>query len=669
MFRNRLLIVLASALILAVASPASAAPAVHTEVKMNTDPAGSAHNEVTVVVNPTDPTNIVGGANDYRVNGGIGVYASHDSGGTWSNIILPVSSTTTSFSDPVLRFNRDGSSLYAAELAETANGTAGGCDPGSGIFFHHSSDGGTTWANGTAVATNNATVFNDKPWITDDRSTGNSGKSGNIYVSYTQFNFTTPTDCTNGASSNNSPIKLKRSTDGGNTWSSEIDVSGTYTNDQGSALVVDPSGNVYVAFNSSCPPSGGDCIVVAKSVDGGQTFTQTEVAAITFTNDLFASGTDSFRADSFPSMASDSSGNLYIVWSEIRQGTSNSEVYFSKSTNAGSSWSSPVRVNQVATHDHFFPFVVVDSSGVVWVSYSDRRDDPNNVKYRQYVSYSHDGGSSWTDLPVSSSENDPEAMKFSNNQLFIGDYNTMDVIPNAAGVWLGWCDTRNSTSSTPGQGQQDAFAGRVDANGITSSLSLNVTPSDPRVWGTTFNLSGTLTGSQGALASRTVQIQWNDPNNFQGWNDLGNPVTTDSNGNYSLNLDNQNGHFKPSKNTLVRAFFAGGSGNTQATSSSSLIRIRVGISLNVSNSSPSAGQSVSLFGFVAPGHPSKKVLIQILSNNAWKWIETIPLDSQSRYRGSVSLSGTGFRLYRAIFPTQDSDHIWNISRNIGVRWS
>lgn len=653
---------LTSVAIIGPAPSASAhTPVAATQMRINQDGSGNEQNETVVVVNPSNPNNVVGAANDYRPSGGVGYYVTTNGGTSWSDGILPMPTGVNSFSDPVLRFNRDGSSLYAAQLGQESTGAVGPCDPVTGIYVNTSSNGGTAWANGVQAAANSSTVFNDKPWLTDDRSTGNAGKSGNLYLSYTKFRFADLPNC-QASTATDSPIKLKRSTDGGATWGSEVDVSGSFTDAQGSADVVTPDGTVYVAFLATCGTS--DCIFSSRSTDAGQTFTQTQVAHVTASNDISAGVSDTFRADSFPSIASDASGRLYTVWGERRTGTTSNDIYMSSSSN-GTTWSSPSRVNTVATGDQFFPAVTVDSSGVVWVSYSDRRDDPQNILYRQYVSHSHDNGITWDDLQVASAPSDPRAVRFSDNSLFIGDYNSIDAIPGAAGVWMSWCDTRNSTTSA---GEEDIFAGRVDSTGSTPSLTASVSPSTPSVWGTTFQIAGALSDSTGLLAGKAVQIQQRMPGAAV-WSNLGAAGTTNANGAYSIPLDGQNGRSKPSRNTEIRAIFLGGGGLLGAQTGPRLIQVRVGIPFSVSNAALVHGQTATFTGSVLPAHPGKKVNLQMLTNSGWGTVQTVTLNSQSRYQATARLSSAGFRLFRAVFATQGTDHIWNISRNIGVRWS
>lgn len=627
--------------------------AVGTNVRMNQEAGAAPQNEIHIAVNPVNADNAVGGANDYRLGyGGSGYYATMDGGATWDDGILPMPLGVESGGDPVLRFNRDGTMLFYGQLAFEETGALGGCDGQSGVYLSRSSTGGTAWETATVLAANTGTVFNDKPWLTVDRTTGIAGKSGNVYVTYTKFIYNTTLDCQTGAATSNSPIRLKRSTDGGSTFGAEVDVSGTFTSAQGSSVATGADGTMWVAFVSFTGCS--QCIVVARSTDGGQSFTRTKVSDIVGVDELPAGGGNTFRADAFPSIAVDESGVVYAVWSEKRGGATTTDVWLSSSSN-GTAWTAPVRVNQAAAGDQFFPSVVA-GNGSVFVSYLDRRNDASNVLFRQYLSHSHDGGATFADLAVASASSDPNAVLFQ-GQRFVGDYNGLDLLPAGNGVWTSWVDTRRTDQTT---GHQDAFAARVTLDGDESAVTAAVSPAIG-VWGTTFTVSGRLTQGGFGLPGKTVAIEQR-PFGASAWTPV-TWVTTGSDGEYSA------GGGKPSKHTQYRARFAGEQGVLGSVSAPVTAQVRVGVPVNVADSTLSPGQTAVFQGRVLPGHPGKKVMLQQLTNSGWVTIQTVTLDGGSNFRASARLTIRGFRLYRAAYATQDGDHAWNLSRNIGVTWS
>jgi hypothetical protein len=87
-------------------------------------------------------------------------------------------------------------------------------------------------------------------------------------------------------------------------------------------------------------------------------------------------------------------GNLYIVWAHDPPGdVDNSDVFLSRSTNRGLTWSPEVQIAGGTLTDQFEPFVAVGGNGTVSVAWYDRRNDPaNNFTIDVYTTFSRDGG-------------------------------------------------------------------------------------------------------------------------------------------------------------------------------------------------------------------------------------------------------------------------------------
>ncbi len=79
------------------------------------------------------------------------------------------------------------------------------------------------------------------------------------------------------------------------------------------------------------------------------------------------------NVNSFPSMAVDRSGfpgNIYIVWADRRSLDGSPDIYLTRSRDRGTTWDSPVRVNDSrAATDQWMPWVTVDPNGYVHVVY------------------------------------------------------------------------------------------------------------------------------------------------------------------------------------------------------------------------------------------------------------------------------------------------------------
>ncbi|MEM0472470.1 MAG: hypothetical protein QXX84_06205 [Sulfolobales archaeon] len=429
-------------------------------------------NEPSIAVNPTNPRNIVVAAHDYGdpfYLVGIVVYRSFDGGKTWSGPSRMVATYGDSLSDPSLAFGRDGT-LYLSYLSVGAF---------SEITLAISRDGGANWSFVRALNYSFA-AFYDKPWIAVGPDPTNPMRDI-IYITYTEFK---------GYYEVNLSIKLIRSRDGGRTFEGPFRVSweGRYPDTlvQWSYPVVDRNGTLYVSFfgvkteRVFGEPRVIQGIWVAKSIDGGVTFSEPVLAAET--NWWFPgySGLYGFRwIVPTPAMAVGPDGSIYIAYEDSpggSEGPDMGDIFLVVSRDGGASWSKPVRVNDDTGHaTQFFPMIAVrGSDGSIHIAWGDKRLDPSGIGYDIYYTYSRDGGRTFaknirvTDITV----NPLLGISF-----FIGDYFGMAVTND--NVYIVWTDSRRgSLTVVPGAYRnaalnQDIYIAFIDNRG---SPSIEISP-------------------------------------------------------------------------------------------------------------------------------------------------------------------------------------------------
>jgi hypothetical protein len=356
--------------------------------------------EVTIAINPLNPDIIAAAANIDHF------YLSTNGGLNWSESHL--SSMLGVWGDPVVLFDSLGN-LYYSHLSNPVSGYW--IDR---IVVQKSTNNGLTWNEGAGVGY----VFpknQDKEWMAVDFS--QSPYKGNIYMTWTEFD-----DYGSSGINDSSRIKFSKSEDKGITWSSSItisDVSGNCIDSdnttEGAVPCVSPDGEIYVSWAG---PLG---LVFDKSTDGGETW-----GSDIFVSDM-PGGWDFdvpgiYRCNGMPITMCDISnspdrGTIYIVWADQRNGTTNTDIFLSKSTDKGNTWSIPVKVNNDATARHqFFVWSTIDqSTGHLWFVFYDRRNTTGS-ETDVYAAKSTDGGVTFDNFKISETPFTPTS------GVFFGDY-------------------------------------------------------------------------------------------------------------------------------------------------------------------------------------------------------------------------------------------------------
>jgi hypothetical protein len=434
-------------------------------------------NESNIVVNPTNPNNVLTSANEYRIDGDA-VYVSMDAGQTWTDVFLPGRTAATggsgvfarlsSCGDPVLAFGPDGTAYYAGLGCNVKNAAFF-----SGLSVSASHDGGQTWGAPVMVS------FSDSPVIFNDKEFMTVGADGKIYVTWTRFKVAK-------ARFVQSPIVLSVSKNGGRTWSSWVNVSdSSHPYNQGSMPLVAPDGTLYVAYEGATPGTGyaGDAIIVARSSNGGKTFTNAEVARAFDDNNCYPRNVaqnrqtlsgEEFRINSFPSFAIDpTNGQLVIVWADDEAnascgyekggsfvGPTSNQVKLITSSD-GVNWSASTVIT-TGVEDKVYPAVGANNGRIV-VGYYTRAYSPITDDCRAALldtvtnAITYIGGPVCLDFAMRTSDDgfasETRLTNESSNPYitfagsFIGDYNGA-VVGDDGAAYLVWADFRGNPGVT-----------------------------------------------------------------------------------------------------------------------------------------------------------------------------------------------------------------------------
>jgi len=520
------------------------------------------NNEPFSVVDPTNPNSVVAGWNEYCTtdfgHGWMGLGFSADRGETWVNSLVPgypedtsaegraspLYGSHTDLSDPVAAFDRAGN-LYQAGIAFNR------VKPANGDIFvskysttPHPSGYPYDYlftrivGRGTPSAVQGG-IFMDKEMLEVDRTGGRY--DGNVYVCWTRF-----------VANGQNRIYFSRSTDGANTFSKPVAISGGGNiSTQGCDIAIEHDGDVYVAYRTFVTASQRTAtLAFARSSNGGASFTRAQVIrSIVPYNPFDADRNCGDGPVHCPSdfvfartplevrISADQSGGLpgvYLAYMEIRPGSvvpstssyfsagpglvGQSLVYVVRSTNNGATWSVPRAVDPRPVGHQFFPDLDL-LDGTLVVMWQDSRTDPaysvqrpiGNTRDAQgravssgrnivnsFLTSSRTGTSFTPSIRISSQGNQMQYEMFSNRDLpFYGDYNWISLARLPAGGLLGYTTWTDNRDVVAGADPREAFNDGFDVLQCRAALPggtfgpdtcANAGGLDQNIYGTSFTI-------------------------------------------------------------------------------------------------------------------------------------------------------------------------------------
>ena len=223
------------------------------------------------------------------------------------------------------------------------------------IYYKKSTDSGSTWM-GPKRLTWSSRSFSGQDITVDGLN--------RVHIVFTDI------------SVSNSDLFYKRSIDGGTTWEPLKRMTWTSGFKMISCVAFDSFNNIYIIWSDSTP--GNSELFLKKSTDGGINWSPPQRLTWTAGN----SGQNSF--------ATSSTNTLHIAWSDDTSGYL--DVYYKSSVDGGSNWGSPRRVTWGANEAEATD-LAVDSSGhinIVWV------DEVPDTEI--FFKKSTNGGTSWSAL-------------------------------------------------------------------------------------------------------------------------------------------------------------------------------------------------------------------------------------------------------------------------------
>jgi len=533
----------------------------------------SPESEVHAAINPLDSSHIIVAAIQQSASTlKFSIYVTFDAGNSWEQSSFDGTITDELVfggGDPMLGFEEDGTPYFSWL---TLSGTGTFVIEGMVRLNRATSlDGGLSWEMDDApisvtpieviLIIVNIDSFIDKQWIVTDHSLDSPYK-GNEYAAFAKL-------YVNEDETVDYDILLKRKEAG--TTAYQLD-SVVVNGDLGYlsqfvSLDVDRLGNLHLIFCAQASMEDLPGLYYTQSSDGGESFSNptliTQLQLECFPNDgtdceKGIAGVDNMRVYPCAHIRADRSGgefdgNLYITFTANGlEGTTTegADIYFAKSEDQGSNWSTPVPISsqENPSLDDFFSMIEVNSEGVINISWYDRREDSENLMTNYYTAFSRDAGESFESaFSITSTASDFSIIDGQNNGFGVGEYNA--IVSTAEEFFIFWGDGRSN------DGNVNVYMSKISAQDSVptswqelSSISplFNLERAYPNPFGSSFQVEINLNKA----SDITVDLF-----DLQGKQISSNDYGYHSSGQHSLTIDGLQNHNESTYICVVRSDF------------------------------------------------------------------------------------------------------------------
>jgi hypothetical protein len=402
--------------------------------------------ESDIRINYNNPPQIIAASNDIGIFHQAQFFSS-DGGDSWGQTSLPLLSSDSLHSDPTVDWTSDGTA-WATTIGISADTTV------LQMRAYKSTDGGQNWTFDGTFSGDQTSADKQMMWVDRSRT---SPFRDNIYVIW----------------HNNQPAYVSRH-DPADGWRGPLQISGAETT--GTAIGSDITTNVAGDVTAAWPDTGSRSLFLAKSTDGGNSFTSPLLITKTFASFQISVPAFAQRAAlvdvSIAALKKDSRDDVYVSWVDLSgdngcnapgsdPGTNidsdcKSRVWFIRSTDGGKTWSEPPRqINpEPGRSDQFNQRLAVDpETGFLGIVYYDTGTGADRTKTNLVFQFSTDNGQTWSLPPttITSATTDETAPGADQGNQY-GDYNGLSVVK---GVFFpSWTDRRSN-------GRESIFTAKI----------------------------------------------------------------------------------------------------------------------------------------------------------------------------------------------------------------
>jgi len=270
---------------------------------------------------------------------------STDGGATWS-AVKRLTRTSGDSIFPAIAIDGNGT-IHVVWEDDTPDNTE--------IYYKRSSDGGTTWSAAQRLTWTSGYSYDAAIAI---------DSSNAIHMIWNEF-----------VPGGDDEIYYRKSADGGTTWSTIKRLTWTSGASSTPAIAIDSKKAIHVIWYDDTP--GNQEIYYKRSPDGGATWSP--VKRLTWTS----------GGSYMPVIAIDSSDTIHVAWHDNTDG--NLEIYYKQSQDGGSTWSSAQRLTWTSGGSRYTA-MAIDSNSAIHIAWYDDTPGASEIYYKR----STDGGSNWS---------------------------------------------------------------------------------------------------------------------------------------------------------------------------------------------------------------------------------------------------------------------------------
>jgi hypothetical protein len=404
------------------ATAAQSAPRLSTLANMSNDgPADNGDNEVDIAINPTNPSNMISGWNDYGPGVSCGVGWTTDGGKTWQTDWLrgmtPAGGNPTydyGAGDPSVGFLNDGTAVFTCNAWSSKKPTA--------IFVTTSKTEGRTWAPPQKVADAATKAGNlDHPMMTIDRY------KNRALIGYSTWS---------GLQANSYGL-VSDST--GTSWSGPYRIAADYKSNSPDIFDVSlagaPDGTIYATSGvwQHVQEWSEQAVVVSQLRPGETAFTRS-VKVRDLVPAPYTLPGESWRTSMQASIGIDSAGTVYELTGDYVTG--HLHMYLAKSTDHGASFPTQLQLT-TGTRDQIMPWMSLTAAGRVDTVFYDY-DEATGLMDAVYGQVPAGASTMSRTVLQTGIDGDAQPPRGPGGTPFMGDYLGIDSLPNLVAVaWTG----------------------------------------------------------------------------------------------------------------------------------------------------------------------------------------------------------------------------------------